>query len=80
MPNEDLNLVPAIRAIEGQINELKNEYVKKITPYKESLASSRRLTRPANHVAEQEKCLGVHAQKTKETTIHAQTVRDLANV
>lgn len=38
MPNEDLNLVPAIRAIEGQISELKNEYVKKITPYKESLA------------------------------------------
>lgn len=29
MPNEDLNLVPAIRAIEGQISELKNEYVEK---------------------------------------------------
>ena len=29
---------------------------------------------------EQEKCLGVHAQKTRETTIHVQTVRVLANV
>lgn len=38
MPNENLNLVPAIRAIEKQISELKSEYVKKITPYKESLA------------------------------------------
>jgi DnaJ-class molecular chaperone len=38
MPNEDLNLVPAIRAIEEQISKLNSEYVKKITPYKESLA------------------------------------------
>lgn len=38
MPNENLNLVPAIRAIEEQISELNSEYVKKITPYKESLA------------------------------------------
>lgn len=31
MPNENLNLVPAIRAIEEQISELNSEYVKKIT-------------------------------------------------
>ena len=50
MPNENLNLVPAIRAIEEQISELNSEYVKKITPYKESLAKLKEINKAATIV------------------------------
>lgn len=38
MSAENLNLVPAIRAIEKQICELEGEFAKKVAPYRESLA------------------------------------------
>ena len=43
MNNNILNLVPAIKALEGQIKELRSEYLEKVIPYEDSLRQLRKI-------------------------------------
>lgn len=53
----ELNLVPAIKAIEEQVNEMENKFQREIMPYRDSLAQLRKLNTVCEHCSGKGKVL-----------------------